>query len=713
MFVFAALIVLGSTMVVPFLITVASSSTNDFDYNRFAPVPKYFWSSNDRFMKGLVKYFNTYRGWAYQLKANMEDLPSHWASWLIIGQDETNVDKVASQYLKHSPEQWKTWQLMSKDYSDFCESYPIEDSVVAVLDIQAVEYLRAYYEKLWLKENPDKAEDVSAGELRKNALALLNKTWGIPFKSFYNVEFRESEMRMPIEFQSWYPPIGLPKYDDFLKVKAAYKAHMFTPGVKGAWFDYLNEKKVSFKHERDVFPINDQSPADLQKLWLEFKGKNAPASPAVPFALRAVWYKYLESEDALTTAGLKADAIFNIEIYNQLAGTDYKDINKTPFPIPAAFKGKIQKLWSRFIKTRYPLRLTSIEVNPKMKKKFSEFLKKEIKYIRVANELLGTNYKDWSEFELLAKAKPGQDQIEKNRRSVWMNFAKSLPINERTLSSSEIAYQKFLLKKYGSLEEVNKVYNWNLKYIEEAFPSFAPAYTITFLNHQTAFTLQPILANYRIISDFLIWNSRAVQVTFLLVALTILATLTVNPIAAYAMSRFNLKGQDKIILFMLATMAFPAMVSAIPAYLLMRDLGLLNTFFALVLPTAANGMAIFILKGFFDSLPLELFEAATIDGASEFQIFRIVAMPLVKPILAINCLTAFIMAYNGWQWALIICQKESMWTIAVWLYQASIWWGEMPWLVSAGFVVASIPTFIIFVSCQKIIMRGIIIPSMK
>ena len=99
-------------------------------------------------------------------------------------------------------------------------------------------------------------------------------------------------------------------------------------------------------------------------------------------------------------------------------------------------------------------------------------------------------------------------------------------------------------------------------------------------------------------------------------------------------------------------------------------------------------MAIFILKGFFDSLPQELFEAATIDGAKEFQIFRIVAMPLVKPILAINCLTAFIGAYNGWEWALIICQDKKMWTISVWLYQASTWWAATPWVVSAGFVVA-------------------------
>ncbi|MHC4886534.1 MAG: carbohydrate ABC transporter permease [Planctomycetota bacterium] len=294
-----------------------------------------------------------------------------------------------------------------------------------------------------------------------------------------------------------------------------------------------------------------------------------------------------------------------------------------------------------------------------------------------------------------------------------MNFVKTLAPDERILDSSEVAYQRFLLQKYGNLAGVNKAYGWNLKAIEEAFPRLDIAYTVTFLQNESAFTLEPIFANYKVIFDYLILNGRAVPVTILLVGLAILMTLTINPMAAYALSRFNLPGQSKIILFMLATMAFPAMVSAIPAYLLMRDLGLLNTFAALVLPSAANGMAIFILKGFFDSLPQELFEAATIDGASEIQIFRIVAMPLVKPILAINCINAFITAYNGWQWALIICQDKEMWTLAVWMYQASQWWIETPWIVSAGFAVTSIPTMIVFLSCQKIILRGIVIPSMK
>jgi multiple sugar transport system permease protein len=124
-------------------------------------------------------------------------------------------------------------------------------------------------------------------------------------------------------------------------------------------------------------------------------------------------------------------------------------------------------------------------------------------------------------------------------------------------------------------------------------------------------------------------------------------------------------------------------------------------------------MGIFLLKGFFDSLPQELFEAATIDGAPEWQIFFRISLPLVKPILAVNMLHAFIAAYAGWAWAIIVCQDKRMWTIAVWTYQFSqIFQGE-PSAVMAAYMITSLPVFVVFVLCQRIIMRGIILPQMK
>ena len=225
--------------------------------------------------------------------------------------------------------------------------------------------------------------------------------------------------------------------------------------------------------------------------------------------------------------------------------------------------------------------------------------------------------------------------------------------------------------------------------------------------------LSGALANYRLVGDYLFLRGRAFANTVLLVVLTILASLTVNPLAAYALSRFRLPATEKVILFLLATMAFPAAVTAIPGFLLIRDLGLLNTFAALVLPSVASGMSIFILKGFFDALPRELYEAAAIDGAGEWTVFLRITLPMTTPILAVNALNSFIHAYSSWEWAFLVCQKESHWTLAVWMYQMSQTFSHQPWCVMAGFVLVSLPTAVVFLLCQKIILRGIVLPSMK
>ena len=239
------------------------------------------------------------------------------------------------------------------------------------------------------------------------------------------------------------------------------------------------------------------------------------------------------------------------------------------------------------------------------------------------------------------------------------------------------------------------------------------AVAVQFLEHGTRDFLESAFANYRLVGDYLFLRGRAFANTLILVILSVLASLTVNPLAAYALSRFRLRGTEQIILFLLATMAFPAAVTAIPGFLLIRDLGLLNTFAALVLPTVASGMSIFILKGFFDALPRELYEAAAIDGAGEWTVFRRITLPMTTPILAVNALNSFIHAYSSWEWAFLVCQKESHWTLAVWMYQMSQTFANQPWCVMAGFTLVSIPTAVVFLVCQKVILRGIVLPSMK
>jgi multiple sugar transport system permease protein len=294
-----------------------------------------------------------------------------------------------------------------------------------------------------------------------------------------------------------------------------------------------------------------------------------------------------------------------------------------------------------------------------------------------------------------------------------MEFVGKLPYQSLILHSAEADYQAYLKNRYGTLDAVNRAYGWNLEQLAQAEMPVDAAYVVTFVENERPLYVSSLTRNYRFVFDYLFNRERAVGNTVVLILLSLLAVLTINPLAAYALSRFQLRQTAAVILFLLATMAFPVAVSMIPGFLLMRDLHMLNTYAALILPGVANGFSIFLLKGFFDSLPIELYEAATLDGAREWQMFMRITRPLSTPILAVIALNCFMATYSAWEWALVVCQKSSMWTVSVWLYKFTVDWASQPWLVMAAFVIASIPVFLVFLFCQKIILRGIILPQMK
>lgn len=215
--------------------------------------------------------------------------------------------------------------------------------------------------------------------------------------------------------------------------------------------------------------------------------------------------------------------------------------------------------------------------------------------------------------------------------------------------------------------------------------------------------------NYRYVLDYIALNGRALWNTVIFCLLAILTQLIVNPIAAYAISRYPLPATGKILIFLLATMAFPAEVAMIPSFLLLKDLNLLNTFWALILPGMASGYMIFLLKGFFDSLPQELFESGQLDGAKEWVMMLKIAFPLSKPVLGYLSLLAFMGAYGAFLYAFLVAQDRSMWTLMVFIYQLQM---TAPKAVTmAAVTLAALPTLIVFLLCQRVIMRGIVLPG--
>lgn len=217
------------------------------------------------------------------------------------------------------------------------------------------------------------------------------------------------------------------------------------------------------------------------------------------------------------------------------------------------------------------------------------------------------------------------------------------------------------------------------------------------------------LRNYSYVLDYILLNGRTVFNTVLFCLLAILTQLTVNPLAAFALSRYPIKASGKILIFLLATMAFPAEVALIPSFLLLKDLGMLNTFAALVLPTAASGYMIFLLKGFFDSLPQELYEAGQLDGAKEFTMLMRITLPLSKPVLGYLALLAFMGAYGTFIYAFLVVQDQRMWTLMVWIYQLQSIAPKA--VMMAAITMAALPTLVVFLCAQRFIMRGIVLPG--
>ena len=220
-----------------------------------------------------------------------------------------------------------------------------------------------------------------------------------------------------------------------------------------------------------------------------------------------------------------------------------------------------------------------------------------------------------------------------------------------------------------------------------------------------------LLRNYRTVLDYLLFHGRGILNTVIYCVLAVLVALLVNPLAAYALSRGNLRHGTQILFFLMLTMAFPHMVTQIPVFLLLREFGLLNTFAALLLPGAASGYSIFLLKGFFDSLPRDLYESAQLDGAGEWTLFWHITMRLSTPILSVIALQAFTLAYANFMYALLICQSPKMWTLMVWLYQLQQRTG--PGVVQASLILAALPTLLVFLACQRVLLRGIVVPIEK
>ena len=402
--------------------------------------------------------------------------------------------------------------------------------------------------------------------------------------------------------------------------------------------------------------------------------------------------------------------------YNEAHGTryaSYGDIRLTR-RLPGG-TAQERSDWEAFV--RNTLNLLWIRVAPEARPEYQAFLEAKYADIKTLNRNYGTRHAAFSDVPLIEEPPSGGLPL-----SDWAAFIAGwkdpdsgrlyTPKAEQLrVHSLEFLFRDYLKETYGDIAALNGACGTSYRDFDEVYPPQRQAHYEAFLAGRGALRWEFATRNYRTVADFMLVHGRGIVNTVIYCALAVLCALIFNPLAAYALSRYRLANTYKILLFMLVTMAFPPMVTQIPVFLMMRDFNLLNTFAALVLPGLAHGYSIFLLKGFFDSQPRELYESAQIDGAGEWTIFWQITMSLSKPILAVVALQAFNIAYSNFMFALLICQDEKMWTLMVWLYQLQQRSGQA--VIYASLLIAAIPTFIIFLFCQNVILRGIVVPVEK
>jgi len=200
---------------------------------------------------------------------------------------------------------------------------------------------------------------------------------------------------------------------------------------------------------------------------------------------------------------------------------------------------------------------------------------------------------------------------------------------------------------------------------------------------------------------------RIIGNSIFIAALTTVFQISTGSLAAYAFSRLNFRFKNTIFLAYLATLMIPFQVLIVPLFIELRFLGLINTYWAVLLPTIASAFGIFLMRQAMNQIPLQLDEAARIDGAGHLRIFSSVLMPNMGPAIATFAVFSFMGSWNSFLWPLVVLRSAEMQTLPVALARLQGQYTTAWDVLMAGSVVSIIPMLLIYIFAQRYVVQGI------
>ena len=186
-----------------------------------------------------------------------------------------------------------------------------------------------------------------------------------------------------------------------------------------------------------------------------------------------------------------------------------------------------------------------------------------------------------------------------------------------------------------------------------------------------------------------------------------------SALAAYSFARLKFPGRDKLFMGYLATMMIPGQVTMIPVFIIIKKLGWIDTYYALILPGLFTAYGTFMLRQFFLTIPKDLEEAAIIDGCGRFGIFWRIVLPLAKPALATLATFTFLGSWNEFMWPLIVTNSMEMKTLPVGLASfQGLYTTDWTLLMAASMIVLA-PVIVVYIFNQRFFTKGIVMTGMK
>jgi multiple sugar transport system permease protein len=222
----------------------------------------------------------------------------------------------------------------------------------------------------------------------------------------------------------------------------------------------------------------------------------------------------------------------------------------------------------------------------------------------------------------------------------------------------------------------------------------------------------PTTEHYRTLFSRLDMGRYVFNSTVLAAATTALSVL-LNALAGYAFAKLRFRGRDRLFGLLLAAMIIPGQVGMLPLFLLLKQIGLINTYAGVIVPGLASIFGIFLVRQYVVSIPDSLLDAARIDGAGEFRIFFTIVAPLCRPILVTLALFTFLGSWNDFMWPLIVLTDREMYTLPVALANLMGEHAQDTELMMAGAVLTVLPVLLLFVFLQRYYIEGLVLGGSK